>query len=75
MAEKLECIQAFTEACNGRTQYRMALSGSGESFPRCDKHWSDRLDLEHGLNERYPLNPPSDWSPLDAGEHWGEDDY
>lgn len=19
--------------------------------------------------------PPSDWDPMDAGEHWGEDDY
>lgn len=75
MTEKLECIQAHSEACTGVVQYRMALSGTGESFPRCDGHWELRLELERGLNERYPANPPADWSPLDAGEHWDEDDY
>lgn len=27
------------------------------------------------INTRYPPRPPSDFSPLDAGEAWGEDDH
>lgn len=32
---------------------------------------------EAGLPARaqVPVNPPSDFDPLDAGEAWGEDDY
>lgn len=61
--------------CEGPVEYRMPLSGTGESFPRCDKHWSDRLDQEQITRERYPDHPPADWSPDDAGEHWDEEDY
>lgn len=61
--------------CKGAVEYRMPLSGTGRSFPRCDKHWAERLDEQERINERYPASPPSDWSPLDAGEAWGEDDY
>lgn len=64
-----------SDDCEGRVEYRMPVSGTGRSFPRCDKHWADRLDLEQGLRERYPVNPPADWSELDAGEHWNEEDY
>lgn len=62
-----------SEDCTGPVEYRMPLSGTGVPFPRCDKHWDDRLELERGLRERYPEQPPADWSPLDAGEHWDED--
>ena len=61
------------DGCEGAVEYRMPLSGTGKSFPRCDKHWAERLDLQYKLNERYPATPPQDWSPLDAGEHWYED--
>jgi hypothetical protein len=72
--EPLECIQALQD-CQGEVAYRIPLSGTGRAFPRCDYHWNKRLELEDELNQRYPVNPPSDWSPLDAGEAWGEDDY
>ena len=73
-----ECIDApFAgppEAdCVGPVEYRMALSGSGESFPRCAKHWGQRLDLEEGINRRYPPQAPRDWSPADIGEVWEEE--
>lgn len=61
------------DTCEGAVEYRTPLSGTGRSFPRCDKHWSDRLDFQRGIDERYPAQPPSDWSPLDAGESWDED--
>lgn len=73
--EPLECIESHTEACSGPVEYRMPLSGTGKSFPRCDRHWQLRLDREQQLRERYPARPPRDWSPLDAGEAWDEDDY
>lgn len=71
--ETPECLDGPVD-CEGSVQYRMALSGTGRSFPRCDKHWSDRLDTQRGIDERYPTHPPSDWSPLDAGESWYEDE-
>lgn len=70
----LECLNGMSGECRGQVEYRMPLSGTGRSFPRCDAHWQERLDREQELLERYPVHPPSDWSPLDAGEAWGEDD-
>lgn len=73
--EPLQCINDSYGDCAGPVEYRMPLSATGRSFPRCAKHWSDRLDLERGLRQRYPEQPPPDWSPLDAGEAWDEEDY
>lgn len=72
--EPLECING-PEDCSGAIEYRMPLSGTGKSFPRCDGHWEQRLETEEGIRQRYPQFAPPDWSPLDAGEAWGEDDY
>lgn len=60
--------------CRGPVEYRMPLSGTGRSFPRCAAHWGKRLDLQDRINRRYPTHAPRDWSPLDAGERWNEDD-
>jgi hypothetical protein len=74
--EPLECLDDYGEGtCEGNVEYRMPLSGTGKSFPRCDGHWDKRLDAQEGINQRYPTHPPSDWSPWDAGEHWDEDEY
>ncbi len=74
-AEVLTCLEWFPaeDKCSGPVEYRFALSATGVSFPRCDKHWSERLTVQEGINRRYPAHAPSDWSPLDAGEHWDED--
>ena len=72
LPDKAECIESGPE-CKGATEYRMALSGTGRSFPRCDGHWSKRLDAQDGINRRYPTHAPSDWSPMDAGESWDAD--
>lgn len=69
------CISGHEGGCSGPVEYRMPLSGTGRSFPRCNRHWQERLDREQELRERYPEHAPRDWSPLDAGEAWGEDDY
>jgi hypothetical protein len=73
----LECINRGDDddTCKGAVEYRTPLSGTGKPFPRCDHHWDVRLKQEEGLRQRYPEQPPSDWSPLDCGEVWDEDDY
>lgn len=73
-AETPECINAGPD-CDGAVEYRMPLSGTGQSFPRCDKHWDDRLETQRGIDERYPDSPhaPSDFDPTYAGESWDED--
>lgn len=69
-----ECIDSGTH--EGEVEYRMALSGTGRSYLRCDKHWSERLDVQEGINRRYPDSPmaPADFDPDYAGERW-DDDY
>lgn len=67
------CIEQSI-ACRGQVLYRDALSGTGISYARCELHWDKRLQLEAGLRQRYPEHPPPDWSPLDAGESWYEDE-
>ena len=64
---------ASGDTCEGPVEYRMPLSGTGKSFPRCDKHWEKRLDVQQGINERYPTHAPSDFDPSYAGESWDED--
>ena len=71
--DDLECMEASTE-CAGEVHYRMSLSGSGMSYPRCDHHWDVRLDREQEIRNRYPYHAPSDFDPAYAGERW-DDDY
>ena len=73
MHENLTCLNEHDGACDGAVEYRMALSGTGRSFPRCEKHWEERLDIQDGINQRYPVNAPSDFDPSYAGEHWDEE--
>lgn len=75
--DDLTCMQAselHPEACAGRTELRMSVSPSGKSFPRCDRHWEQRLQLEAELNERYPAQQPADFDPDYAGESWYEEE-
>jgi hypothetical protein len=73
MDEILECLDDYEGSCSGAVEYRMALSGTGRSFPRCDKHWDDRLEVQEGINQRYPSQQPADFDPMYAGERWDED--
>lgn len=72
----LECINSGDETgCKGEVEYRPPLSGTGRSFPRCDKHWEERLDTEERLRRDYPdtSTPPSWFDPSYAGESWDND--
>jgi hypothetical protein len=49
----------------------MALSPSGENFPRCDYHWGTRLVEQDRINSLYGGDlAPSTFDPADAGETW-----
>ena len=69
----MECLDDYKSPCDGPVEYRFALSGTGRSFPRCDRHWAERLDEQERINERYPTLAPPDFDPAYAGEHWDED--
>lgn len=68
-----ECMEQGDE-CSGAVEYRMPLSGTGRSFPRCDHHWDKRLDAQEQTNRRYGSpTPPADFDPLYAGERWDDE--
>ena len=74
MEEPLECLDAHKSPCEGPVEYRMALSATGRNFPRCDKHWGERLDEQDRINRKYGgVAAPSDFDPAYAGERWDED--
>lgn len=68
--EEITCLDAGRSLCEGKVEYRMALSETGKNFPRCDRHWELSLEEQERINERYPVQQPSDFDPLDAGENW-----
>jgi hypothetical protein len=70
---ELKCLDQDA-SCAGPVEYRMAMSGTGKRFPRCDYHFSLRLDQQEAINRRYPETQPSDFDPLYAGERWYEDE-
>ena len=77
MTTEIKCLDDYGKGeCAGEVEYRFPLSGTGRSFPRCDKHWDVRLDAQDRINRDYPDSdtPPSWFDPTAAGERW-DDDY
>lgn len=71
--DPIECLDAHhRDGCKGPITYWMRPS-DWRSFPRCEHHGELAQRRYQEIEERYPRNPPSDWSPLDAGESWDED--
>lgn len=68
-----QCLDHQKGDCEGPVELRMALSGTGIPFPRCDKHWGARLEEQERINRTYPTLQPSDFDPAYAGERWEED--
>ena len=66
-----DCLDG-PEGCEGETFPRLALSGSGDSYSRCDRH--DALYVERvqpkidEINRRYPAMAPADFDPTFCGE-------
>jgi hypothetical protein len=61
--------------CGGDVEYRTALSATGKSFPRCDKHWEERYETQRQIDQRYPQLQPSDFDPAYAGEVWDDGEW
>lgn len=72
----LECLDRFTDTpCDGPVEYRYALSPTGTSYPRCDAHWAQRVQIQEGIDRRYPQQQPDDFDPTYAGESWDDDGW
>ena len=73
-----ECLGAddTTDVCAGPVELRTPMSGTGISYPRCERHFELRLDLQDRLSRDYPdsSQPPAWFDPSNAGERW-DDDY
>jgi len=76
-----DCIEHTIPAdCEGEVMFYQALSGSGESYPRCEKGYAEYVERVQpqmdSIRERYPdsSTPPSWFDPTYAGERW-DDDY
>lgn len=72
MSDQLTCLDANND-CSGAIEYRMAISGTGRSFARCDHHWDKAYDRYLDIQRRYPVHAPADFDPSYAGESWDED--
>lgn len=73
--EPIECLD-HGDTCGGKVEYRVPLSGTGRSYPRCDYHWAVRLEEQERIDEAYGSTTPPAWfDPTYAGEVWSEEDY
>ena len=73
----ITCLDNYGRGdCAGAVEYRYALSGTDRSFPRCDRHWDERLDAQERIERDYPDSDSAPvWFDADAaGERWNEDD-
>ncbi|WGI36088.1 hypothetical protein QDT91_29155 (plasmid) [Mycolicibacterium aubagnense] len=72
-----ECLDG-PQGCQGEVHEYLAMSGSGLSYPRCERHQQvneERLaPVMQGIRERYPEHPPEDFDPYFAGESWYSED-
>ncbi|AEK07141.1 hypothetical protein JOEDIRT_122 [Mycobacterium phage JoeDirt] len=75
----MDCLEG-PEGCAGDVFMYEALSGSGERYPRCERHYAEYYarvwpKMEE-TRKRYPdTDTPPDWfDPTYAGERWNEDD-
>ena len=64
----MTCLDDYEGGCAGKVEHRDALSATGRSFPRCDKHWAERVAVHEGIDARYPVHAPADFDPMYAGE-------
>lgn len=71
------CTDDRMSECHGEIHERLSLSGSGMTFPRCDKHYELYVErLRPTMEEirlRYPAQAPDDFDPTYAGETWEEE--
>lgn len=49
------CLDSYLGDCEGEVEYRIPMSPTGKSFPRCEKHFSMRLDRQEEISQRYGI--------------------
>lgn len=50
----MECLEDNGKGtCAGEVQYRQAMSPTGKQFPRCEKHYRDRLTEQERIVRTY----------------------
>lgn len=67
----MECLDG-PDGCEGEVQ--LTTVDGLKYWPRCTKHFEDRLDKQAHINELLSDTPPDWFDPLAAGERW-DDDY
>lgn len=51
----MECLNRHDGKCDGEVKYRIAMSGTGRSFPRCDHHFQARWATQQRLSRTYDI--------------------
>jgi len=67
--------QSPDDPCRGPVEYRY-VGHSSRPFPRCEKHFAQRLKTEEEIVRKYNPDgpgPPEGFDPADAGERWDSD--
>jgi hypothetical protein len=52
---EIECIDGYEGDCEGAVEYRLAMSGTGISYPRCDHHFEIRWETQERLARDYGI--------------------
>lgn len=52
-SECLDWRDSVTNDCEGPVEYRLAMSGTGISYPRCEKHFEARWETQQRLARDY----------------------
>ena len=73
MFDSDECLDG-PHGCEGPTEARYALSGSGLTYPRCTRHYAEYAErVQPRMDEirrRYPQTLPPDFDSTICGETW-----
>lgn len=73
-----DCLDSDSQTpCEGEVTEYYALSGSGLTYARCERHYGEYVErvqpkMDH-ISRRYPEHAPADFDPSYAGESWDED--
>lgn len=71
VAQTPVCVEEGDD-CEGRVEYHSVDPGRARAFPRCDRHWRERLRRRENSMEIYEHCdvPPPWFDPSIAGEEW-----
>lgn len=73
-----DCLDG-PDGCKGEVFPHLTLSGSGDSYYRCDHHHDLHVErVQPRMDEikrRYPAMAPPDFDSSYCGESWGDDGW